>query len=134
MFATILNYLQRLIVKGILDHIITKKSQVHVIIEDQLLLYIKSEGGVGKSRVVQALELGFIFLGRQVKLVISTPTGYAVDGIGGSTIHTALEIHIRVGKSFVIKINTLWSQRFSLIIDKVSMIDLKLLTSIDKQL
>ena len=36
-----------------------------------MLLYIRGEGGVGKSRVVQALELGFNFLGRQAELVIS---------------------------------------------------------------
>ena len=65
--------------------------QLHA--DDQLLLYVRGEGGVGKSRVVQALELGFTLLGRWKVLVISTPTGCAADGIGESTIHTALGIN-----------------------------------------
>ena len=100
-----LNYLQCLIVEGILDFVITKKGQVQVAIEDQLLLYIRDKSGVRKSRDVQALELGFIFLGRQAELVIFVPMGCAADGIGGNTIHTTLKINTRAEKSFIVKAN-----------------------------
>lgn len=100
------NYLQCLIVKEILDYVITKKGQVQVAAEDQLLLYIKDKDGIRKSCIIQALELEFTFLGRQAKLVISMPTGCVVDRIGGSTIYIALGINNGVEKSFVAKANT----------------------------
>lgn len=129
-----LNYLQRLVVEEILNHVIQNNGKIQVHADDQLLLYVRGEGGVGKSRVVQALELDFTLLSRRKELVISAPTGSVADGIRGSTIYTALGINTRAGKVFVVKANTLWSQRSLLIVDEVSMIDLKLLTSIDKQL
>ena len=58
--------------------------------------------------------------------------GYATDGIGGSTIHTILEINNRARKSFIAEANMLWLQKFSLVIDKDSIIDMKLFTLIDK--
>lgn len=76
----------------------------------------------------------FTFVDKQRELVISVPTSCAADSIRGNTIHTTLEIITRVEKDFVIKVNMLWLQRSSLIIDEVSIIDLKLLTSIDRQL
>ena len=90
-----------------MEYIITKKGQVQVAIKDQLLLYIKVEGGIRKSCIIQALELGFTFLGRQAKLVISVPTGCAADGIDRSTIYNTLGINTRTGKSFIAKANML---------------------------
>ena len=129
-----LNNLQRLVVEEIINHIIKNKSRMHLDIEKQLLLYMQEKGGVGKSRVVKALEMGFAFLDRRKKLVISAPTRCAAEGIRGSTMYTALEVNTCRGRNFVAKKNARWSQRSSLMIDEVSIIDLKLLTIIDKQL
>ncbi len=101
---------------------------------EQLLIYIKGDERVGKSRVVKAIEMGYILLSRRKDLVISAPTGSAANSIDGSTVHTVLGVNNRVGKNYQAKINAQWLYCSSLIIDKVSMIDLKLLTSIDKQL
>lgn len=84
--------------------------------------------------MVKALEMRFSFLGRRKKLVILAPTGFAAESNGGNTVYIALRVNTRSGKSYVSKINTQWSEQSSLIVDKVSMIDLKLLTSIDKHL
>ncbi len=101
---------------------------------EQLLINIRGEGGVGKSRVMKAIEMGLILLSRKKELRISASTGSAVNGIGGSTVYTALGINNRAEKNYQAKSNAQWLNRSSLIIDEVNMIDLKLLTSIDKQL
>ncbi len=129
-----LNQLQRLIVEGILDHVIKNKGRMYLDSDQQLLIYVRGEGAVGKSRVVKAIEMGFTLLGRRKELVISAPTGSAANVIGRSTVHTALGVNNRAGKNYQVKINSQWLYRSSLIIDEVSMIDLKLLTSMDKQL
>ncbi len=58
----LLNHLQRVVVEKVLNHAIyNKENQCHLR-SDQLLLYIRGEGGVGKSRIVKAIYLGFSFL------------------------------------------------------------------------
>lgn len=99
-----------------------------------MLLYIKSEDGVGKSQVIQVLEMRFIFLNRQKELVISILTDCAADNIRGNTIYIILEINTRIEKDFIIKTNTLWLQRLSFVIDKISIINIKLFILIDRQL
>ena len=129
-----LNYLKRLVVEEILDHVIQTKGKACLRREDQLLLYIRGEGGVGKSRVVKALELGFALLNRRAELIITAPTGCAAESIGGSTVHTALKINTRRANDNVSKIGSLWTRRLALVVDEVSIINLKLLTIMDKQL
>ena len=87
-----LNTLQRLVVEGVLDHVIQNKGRLYVIRENQLLLYVKGEGGVEKNRVIHVLEIGFTLLDKRNELMLSVPMEYAAEGIGGSTVHTALSI------------------------------------------
>lgn len=90
-----MNEMQRLIVEKVF-YSLSNTSKINCDrIEDQLLLYIRGEGGVGKSRVVHAIELGCTILSRDSDLVITAPTGAAADNIGGSTIHTTLAIGVR---------------------------------------
>ncbi len=101
--------MQRLIVEKVF-HSLSKISNFNCDrIEDQLLVYIRGEGGVGKSRIVHAIEMGCTLLSRNSDLVITVPTGTAADNIGGSTIHTSLTIGVRNihGKSNVI--SNLWT-------------------------
>ncbi len=72
---------------------------------EQLLIYIRGKGGVGKSRVVKAIEMSFILLSRRKELEISERTGSAANGIGGSTVHTVLDVNNQVGKNYQAKIN-----------------------------
>lgn len=51
-----------------------------------------------------------------------------------NTIYIILEINTKPRKDFINKVNTLWLQYLSLIIDEISIINLKLFTSINKQL
>ncbi len=96
-----MNEMQSLIVEKVF-HSLNKISNFNCDrIEDQLLLYIRSEGGVRKSRVVHAIGIGCALLLQNSNLVITTPTSVVADNIGGSTIYTSLAIGIRnrYGKS-----------------------------------
>ncbi len=100
-----LNQLQCLIVKRILDYAIKFKRKMFLDSGEQLLIYIRGKGGVGKSRVVKAIEMGFILLSRRKKLVISAPTSSAANGIGGNTVHTVLGVNNQAEKNYQAKSN-----------------------------
>lgn len=95
----LLNTLQRLVVEGVLDHVIQNKSRLCVIREDQLLLYVQGKRGVGKSRVIYELEMGFTLMDRRHELMIFASTGCAAKDIGGSTMYKALSISTCKAKS-----------------------------------
>lgn len=86
----LLNQLQCLIVEGILDHTIKFKRKMFLDSGEQLLIYIKGERRVGKSRVVKVIKIGFILLSRRKELVISAPTSFVVNDIDKSIVYTAL--------------------------------------------
>lgn len=96
-----INEIQRLIVENVFYNLRNIPNFNCDRIEDQLLLYIRGKGGIGKSRVVYAIELECIFLSRDSDLLITTPIGAATDNISGSTILTSLAIGVknRNGKS-----------------------------------
>ena len=60
------------------------------------LLYIRGEGKVGKSRIVKAIHMGFMFLERQSELLLVAPSGIAAANISGATVHNALNIDDRM--------------------------------------
>lgn len=60
-----LNQLQHLTVEGILDHSIKNKGKMFLDLDQQLLVYIRDEGGIEKSRVVNVIQMGFSLLGRK---------------------------------------------------------------------
>ncbi len=60
-----LDNLQRLVVEEIMDYIIKNKGKMRLDTGKQLLLYVRGEGGVGKSWVIKALEMGFALLDRR---------------------------------------------------------------------
>lgn len=96
-----------------------------------MLIYIRGEEGVGKSKVVNIIEMDFSLLSRRKEFVISLPTGSIANDIDGGTLHTTLGINTGAEKNYQYKINAQSLNRFCLIIDKVSMIDLELLISVD---
>lgn len=120
-----LNTLQSLIVEGVLDHVIQNKGRFCIIREDQLLLYVRREKGIEKSRVIHILEMGFTLLDRKNELMLSTPTGCAAEDIRGSIAHIALSISTRKSKCSYTNVSRLF-------IDQLSMIHLGLLVIIDK--
>ena len=90
-----LNFFQRLIVEGVMHHVIGAKNKpLCVDLGNQMLLYVRRAGEVGKSQVIKAIEIGFFLLQWRNALLITAPTGAAANGIGGSTVHAAMEIKI----------------------------------------
>ncbi len=104
-----MNEMQKLIVEKVF-YSLSKISNFNCDwIKDQLLLYIHGEGGVGKSRIIHAIEMECALLLQNSDLIITTPTGAVANNIGGSTIYTSLAIGVRnrYGKSNVI--SNLWT-------------------------
>lgn len=95
----------RLVIGGILDHVIKNKDKMFLDLDKQLLLYIRDESGMGKNGVLNVIQIGFILLGRGYELVISVPTSSAVNGISGSMIHIAAYVRSRAGKNYQTKVN-----------------------------
>ena len=103
--------------------------------EDQMLLAVAGEGGVGKTRVIKAVELGFELLQRKDEVILLAPTGAAAYNIGGRTIHTALSINMcdRARPSVTPQIYSLWQGKTILFIDEISMVSLNMLHTINQQ-
>lgn len=56
-------------------------------------MYVRGKDGIGKSRVVKAIEMSFALLGRRNELVISVSTGSAANRISRSIVHTSIEVN-----------------------------------------
>lgn len=95
-----LNQLQHLIVEGILDHSIKYKDKMFFDLDQQLLVYIRGEGGIGKSRVVNAIQIDYFLYSKRREFVISASTNSAANSIGKSIVYTTLKVNNRAGKNY----------------------------------
>src|SRR5579859_1191142 len=103
--------------------------------EPQLLMGLFGEGGTGKSRVISAICKWFQTRGMSDELLITATTGSAAVKIGGQTLHSAIGLK-KDGKAGKVskRIMDLWFNRQYLVIDEVSMMDAKLLSTLHTQL
>lgn len=88
----LLNILQHLVLKGVLDHVIQNKGRLCITRKDQFLLYIRGEKGVEKSHVIYALEIGFTLLDKKNELMLSTSMKNIAEDIRKSMMHIILNI------------------------------------------
>lgn len=102
-----MNETQRLIMEGVLHHIIITTILNYVWKELQLLLYIRKEGRVSKSWVIKGIELGFLLFSYRANLVFAISTRVATSNIEGSRIHTCLEIGIRYSQKRSNKVSSM---------------------------
>ena len=74
-------------------------------------------------------------VGRKDEVVLMAPTGAAADNIGGNTYHTSLGISIDRSRKTGMKsrVRRLWSRKTIMIVDEVSMMDLRMISVIDNQ-
>ncbi len=84
--------MQRVVVEEVLNYAICNEGNQCYLRSDQLLLYVRGEGGVGKSKIVKGIHLGFSFLKRRKELLIAALIGAATANIGRATIHGMLNI------------------------------------------
>jgi hypothetical protein len=105
----------------------------------QLLIGLFGEGGTGKSRLVNALRAWFSTNNRSNELIVTATTGSAAFNIRRSTLHSAANLTVnKRGHSRKRKMTQKkavgWRDRNYLIIDEVSMLDLRTLENLHDQL
>jgi hypothetical protein len=130
-----MNGKQFLVVKEILSHAIQHHRKTTLEAEDQMLLSVTGEGGVGKARVIQAVKLGFELLQRKEEVLLLAPTGATSYNIGGRTIYSALSIDVfnRARSTINPQIHSLWQGKTTLFIDEINMISFTMLNTINEQ-
>ena len=129
-----LNTFQRLMIEQVLDHVISHKRRMYESKENQLLLYVRDESDVDKSRIIRALKVEFDLLKRRNELMFTVSIDCAIDNISENIIHTSLNITTRNKNMHDDQLNKVWLKRFSLIVDEINMISLELLAVMNKQL
>jgi hypothetical protein len=131
-----LNKKQKAVVDLVATTIIKWLHRKHVVFEP-LRLYVGGEGGTGKSRVIQALADLLRRLQWRNALQLCASTGAAADNIGGSTIHSALNLntYTSVGgtRAVTAKQQLLWAPREVLVIDEISMVSAQLFSKAERE-
>ena len=106
---------------------------------DPLRMYIGGPGGTGKSRVIHALKSFFESQGQGRRLRLTSYTGVAARNIGGMTLHSALCLNQRSGKSSKgcstrRSLVAMWEGVDYMFVDEVSMIGCNFLLQISEAL
>ncbi len=120
--------------EGVLHHVITTIISNCVQKELQLLLYIRGESWIDKSRISKKIELRFSLLFCRADLVLAAPTRATASNIKGCMIYTCLEIGVRHNQGRSNKVSSMWTQPCTFIIDEVCMVELDMLSNMAKQL
>lgn len=104
--------------------------------DEQLVMYIGGAGGTGKTRVIDAITQVFERMGCAERLRKAAPTGVAARLIGGSTIHSLLNLSTRQGMSTakLAKMQHVWKSATHVCFDEVSMCGATLMSTISTQL
>jgi hypothetical protein len=129
-----LNEKQRLVVERVLSGALDWASYAYDTSKrDQKLLYVRGEGGVGKSQIIKAIVASMDLICRREEVILMAPIGAAADNIGGNTYHTALGMSIAKTQKTTVssRVRRLWSRKTIMIIDEVSIVDLSMLSTIN---
>jgi hypothetical protein len=129
-----LNTKQLLVVRKLLTEIMSWTEHPHDSSRRrQLLLCITGEGGTGKTQIPKAIEAALCIIGRKHEIILTAPTGAAADNLGGNTYHTCLGINLSYKAAVSTRVRRLWARKTILVIDEMSMVDLKMLSVINNQ-
>ncbi|GFF24605.1 hypothetical protein IFM58399_00725 [Aspergillus lentulus] len=110
-----LNRKQRMVVEKVLSEALTWADHPYDWSRrNQTLLYVGGEGGTGKSQIVKAIVAGMKLIGRKDEVVLMALTGAA------SLLSAAI-------------LRRLWFRKTIMIVDEVSMMDLRMISVIDNQ-
>lgn len=74
-------------------------------INQQILIYIRSEREIKKNKVVKTIEIEFTLLGKKKELVSFVLTSFASNKIGKNIIYTILRVNNRIKKNYQVKTN-----------------------------
>ncbi|GFF73112.1 hypothetical protein IFM60648_03855 [Aspergillus lentulus] len=115
-----LNRKQRMVVEKVLSEALTWADHPYDWSRrNQTLLYVGGEGGTGKSQIVKAIVAGMKLIGRKDEVVLMALTGISID--------RSRETGMRS------KVRRLWFRKTIMIVDEVSMMDLRMISVIDNQ-
>lgn len=98
------------------------------------MLYIKGEGGVGKSHMIYVLKMRFALLDKRNELIFLISIEYMAEDIRESIIYITLSINTCKAKSLSTNISRLYTYCLLFNINEPNMIYFRLLVLIDKQL
>lgn len=77
--------------------------------------------------------LWVFILCRKQEIILTALTGAAADKLGGNTYHTSLGINLSYKAAVSTRVRRLWAQKTILVIDEMSIVDLKMLSVINNQ-
>lgn len=101
---------------------------------DQLLFIIRSKDSIGKSQVIKVISQTYNIIGKIDTIFITTLTRVIANNISKSILHTTLAIDIQKIKEIFKdqqKIDKIWHNKITIIVDIMSMMSLDLLTTMD---
>ena len=127
-FRYSLNKKQYTITYALLDRIL--KPLLIQTVDDQLLLYLSSVGGSGKTYLIKAFIFRLSILEKQDNILLTASTGAAATNINSSTYHSALALYRNQLVGEATKSRLHYKKIF--IVDEVSMISFKTLIQLDK--
>ena len=90
-----LNTKQRIVVEKVLREALTQADHPYDASQrSQILLYVRGEGGVGKSQIIKGIIAGIDLIGRKQEVILMALTSAAANNIGGNTFYMSLGISI----------------------------------------
>ncbi|KAJ5215300.1 uncharacterized protein N7498_001707 [Penicillium cinerascens] len=117
-----LNTKQLLVVRKLLTEIMSWTEYLHDSSRrGQLLLCITGEGGIAALCIIS----------RKHEIILIAPTGAVADNLGGNTYYTSLGINLSYKATVSTRVRRLWARKTILVIDEISMVDLKMLSVIN---
>jgi len=102
--------------------------------QEPLRMLLAGPVGTGKSRVIQAIESLFAQQGQRHRLRLCSFAGVAARNIGGTTLHSALNLNQHRSANVIAELGKMWLGVDFLFIDEVSMVGCNLLLHISKAL
>jgi hypothetical protein len=101
---------------------------------NQILQYVKGAPGIGKTKIINAIQKYFIKTNNEQKLRIATYIANATLLVGGMTIHSVLGLSIN--KHAIINkpnlVTNMWPTIEFIIVDEISMVGYNMFTTMPK--
>ncbi|KAJ5195492.1 uncharacterized protein N7498_008930 [Penicillium cinerascens] len=111
-----LNTKQMLIVRKLLANLLTWAD------------YLYDSSRRNKTQIPKAIEAALHILGRKHEIILTAPTGAAAENLGGNSYYTSLGINLSYKASVTAR-----ARKTILVIDEMSVVDLKMLSVINNQ-
>lgn len=133
----LLNQRQKIIVRKVMHHTMYNQATPRPKQSDQLFLIIKSKSGISKNQVIKTIYQAYDVVDKVDQIFITAPTEGKANNISKSTLQTTLEIDTQKTKESIKeqqKLEKLWHNKTTIIVDKMSIVSLDFIATIDLHL